>query len=118
MQEITLKHPIDAGGKKLKKVKLDFDALVVGDFIKASQIAHPPEEMNVVVAVELDTNYHIALAQLAITKAMPELDILDTKRIRGYDVVELMEAGRNFFIASGAEDGQEAPAEESSPSLA
>lgn len=118
MREITLKNPIKVMGKSIKKLELDFEALTVADFINAQSIAHPAGEMSITVAVEMDANYQLALALLAITKAMPDLTEMDAKRIHGRDAVALMSAGRSFLLGVEALDGTEPPVEGSSPTLA
>ena len=58
------------------------------------------KNVSVSAAAEFDFGLHLYLGYAAIIAVNPKYDFSDMERIKGHDVVEVMQIGRNFMLAS------------------
>ena len=64
-------------------------------------------------AVEFDFGLHMYVGIAAVLAVNPEYTFEDLERMKGFDLVEIMKVGRNFFLKS-EEDGIQNNSEEQS----
>ena len=64
------------------------------------------KNVSISAAAEFDFGLHLYLGYAAIIAVNPSYDFSDMERIKGHDVVEVMQIGRNFMLASD-KDSQE-----------
>lgn len=121
MEVIKLIGPLKVNGKELSELKCDMDAIDAEGFIRAEALANAKRnnEGSTAPLVEVDYGFHLFLAFEGVKAAMPEVDTTDLERVKGRDLVKLMQVGR--FFALGADgDSQEsssgAPSESSQES--
>ena len=58
------------------------------------------KHVSISAAAEFDFGLHLYLGYAAIIAVNPSYDFSDMERIKGHDVVEVMQIGRNFMLAS------------------
>ena len=58
------------------------------------------KNVSISAAAEFDFGLHLYLGYAAIIAVNPSYDFSDMERIKGRDVVEVMQIGRNFMLAS------------------
>lgn len=58
------------------------------------------KNVSISAAAEFDFGLHLYLGYAAIIAVNPSYDFSDMERIKGHDVVEVMQIGRNFMLAS------------------
>lgn len=106
MEILTLSKPLKVNGHDIAELKADFDAITTQDFMQASAEASAAATRagGVMLGVEFDAGLHVALTCRAIIRAMPEIDLLDLRRITGRDILQLQRAGRNFCLGGLSED--------------
>lgn len=124
MDTIKLRQPLKVNGKDLNDLKLDFDAISSDGFIRAAALtnAKRANEGASSALAEFDYGFHLYLAFEAACAADQSVDIADLERITGYDLVQLMQAGRFFTLgadgdstASGSDGQSESTATSSAP---
>ena len=105
MQTIDLHNPLMVNGKELSTLKCDMDAVDAEGFIRAEALSNAKRnnEGSVASMAEVDYGFHLYLAFEGVKAAMPEVDATDLERIKGRDLVQLMQVGR--FFALGADGG-------------
>ena len=103
MQTIELSKPLKVNGRELNELKLDMDAIDAEGFIRAEarSNAKRSNEGSVASMAEVDYGFHLYLAFEGAIAADGSIDIADLERIKGRDLVKLMQAGR--FFALGAD---------------
>ena len=119
MQSIRLQNPILVDGVRLRELTYDTEAITAEQFIEAeaysANISQTRQRAYNKVA-ELDSGFHLALGMMAVGAANETLGIDDVARVKGIDLVRLMEVGRNFMMTSAEEDegAESLPEEEGS----
>ena len=105
MQTIDLNNPLMVNGKELSTLKCDMDAVDAEGFIRAEALSNEKRANvgSVSSMAEVDYGFHLYLAFEGVKAAMPEVDATDLERIKGRDLVQLMQVGR--FFALGADGG-------------
>lgn len=121
MEVIKLINPLKVNGRELSELKCDMDAVDAEGFIRAEALSNAKRnnEGSVASMAEVDYGFHLYLAFEGVKAAMPEVDTTDLERVKGRDLVQLMQVGR--FFALGADGGSEgsssdAPSESSQES--
>ncbi|MEZ3446122.1 MAG: early nodulin 20 (N-20) [Lachnospiraceae bacterium] len=109
-QKLELRHPIVINGKNYKELEYDFEELTCEDYttaatyadskaLRASQNGKPNASI-----MEQNVSFHMYLGMTAVVAANREsIDIADMERIRGYDLVEITQVGRNFIAGRSEE---------------
>lgn len=110
MQTIKLQKPILVDGERVSELTYDAGAITAEQFIEAEAYAanisaNRQRPYNKVA--ELDSGFHLALGMEAVIAANEGYTLEDLSRVRGMDLVRLMEIGRNFTMRSAEEDDAE-----------
>ncbi len=120
-QKIELRQPIMINGKNYKELEYDFEELTCEDYttaatyadanaLRASRSGKPSAPI-----MEQNISFHMYLGMTAVVAANRELiDIADMERIKGYDLVEITQVGRNFIAGRSAEPSSPSSSEERS----
>lgn len=101
-------------GKNYKELEYDFDELTCEDYttaatyadskaLRASQSGKPNASI-----MEQNVSFHMYLGMTAVVAVNRELiDIADMERLKGYDLVEITQIGRNFITGRSAEPSEQ-----------
>lgn len=108
-ETFELANPITIDGVAMDALEYDFDEITITQFAKA-EAAAKKVTASVVAVAEFDYTFHFYLAAAAVVAVNPGIDIMDLERIRGRDVVTLVDGGRFFMMRSegqgrGSSDG-------------
>lgn len=107
MQTIKLQNPILVDGERVRELAYDTEAISAEQFIEAeayaANISQTRQRAYNKVA-ELDSGFHLALGMEAVIAANDGMGMDDLARVKGIDLVRLMEVGRNFMMRSAEED--------------
>jgi hypothetical protein len=120
-QEITLKKPILVNGKEQKVLTYDTEEISVALFSEADgrklKATGGAAKQAISGVGELDYSFHLYLGIAAVIAVNPEIDWSDLERIKGFDAVQIMRVGRNFFSESeeGSEESVSDPLSEITP---
>ncbi|MDE6053402.1 MAG: early nodulin 20 (N-20) [Lachnospiraceae bacterium] len=113
-QKIELRQPLMINGKNYKELEYDFDELTCEDYttaatyadskaLRASQSGKPNASI-----MEQNVSFHMYLGMTAVVAVNRELiDIADMERLKGYDLVEITQIGRNFITGRSAEPSEQ-----------
>ena len=98
--------------------KLELHAPIEIDGNEVSELTYDPSQ-NLVAIAEFDYTFHFYLGAYSIIAANPSIDVTDLERIKGLDIMQLIEVGRFFTMRSdeqedGKSDEQPATTPESS----
>lgn len=99
-QTLTLKNPIKINGKNKKTFAYDYDEITCEQYIDATRRASQPGAIDM---QEGDYAFHFYLGAELIVASNPEVDISDLERVKGYDVIRLVNIGRNFILSAEAD---------------
>ncbi len=121
MEVIKLINPLKVNGKELAELSCDMDAIDAEGFIRAEALANAKRnnEGSTAPLVEVDYGFHLFLAFEGVKAAMPEVDTTDLERVKGRDLVKLMQVGRFFALGADGdsqESSSDAPSESSQES--
>jgi hypothetical protein len=121
VEVIKLISPLKVNGKELSELMCDMDAVDAEGFIRAEALSNAKRnnEGSVASMAEVDYGFHLYLAFEGVKAAMPEVDTTDLERVKGRDLVQLMQVGRFFtLVADGGSEGSssDAPSESSQES--
>ena len=100
---LTLKNPIMINGEKVSEMTYDtneIDGVLFATAENKKKAAAGMKNMTITAAAEFDFGLHLYLGFAAIIAVNPSYDFSDMERIKGHDVVEVMQIGRNFMLAS------------------
>lgn len=106
METLKLKNSIMINGEAVTEVTYDSNEIDGTLFAVAESKRKAAEGMKnatITPAAEFDFSLHLYLGFAAIVAVNPSYDFSDVERIKGRDVVEVMKIGRNFMLASVAE---------------
>ena len=101
--KLALKNPIKIDGKEVKEVTYDsneIDGILFATAESKRKTAAGMKNTSITPAAEFDFGLHLYLGYAAIIAVNPSYDFSDMERIKGHDVVEVMQIGRNFMLAS------------------
>lgn len=123
---IQLRNPVTINGKPVEALTYDTNEINAPLFAQAEALkkqAAGLKNVAIVPAVEFDFSLHLYLGFAAVIAVSPEMDFTDLERTHGYDLVKLMEIGRNFILrseesqASSSGTASETTPEPSTPAL-
>ena len=109
METLKLKNPIMIDGAEVAEVTYDsneIDGILFATAESKRKAAAGMKNTSITPAAEFDFGLHLYLGFAAIVAVNPNYDFSDVERIKGHDVVEVMGIGRNFMLASAAEQHQ------------
>ncbi len=100
---LTLKNPIKIDGKEVNEVTYnsnEINGILFATAEGKKKAAAGMKNTSITPAIEFDFSFHLYLGFAAIVAVNPSYDFSDVERIKGRDVVEVMEIGRNFIFTS------------------
>lgn len=112
---LKLKNPIMIDGKEVTEVTHDsneIDGILFATAESKRKAAAGMKNTTITPAAEFDFGLHLYLGFAAIVAVNPSYDFSDVERIKGHDVVEVMNIGRNFMLAS---EGAQPPKDSDEP---
>ena len=102
---IKLKTPITVNGQQVAELTYDTDEITAGLFSAADtrrRISAGAKNVTIVPTAEFDFPLYPYLGYAAVIAVNPQYDFSDLERVKGKDMLEIMEIGRNFILRSGA----------------
>lgn len=109
MDSLKLKNPLKINGKTVEELTYDVNAITPAGFAEAEfrkAQASGSKGAPSAAAVELDYSMQLYLGFAAIIAVNPQYDYSDLQRVTGPDVMGVMRIGRNFILASAAEESE------------
>lgn len=98
-QKITLHTPIEIDGETRTELTYDPSQITISQFA-AAEAAAKKKATNLVAIAEFDYTFHFYLGAYSIIAANPGIDVSDLERIKGLDIMQLIEVGRFFTMRS------------------
>lgn len=98
-QKIELHAPIEINGEKRTELTYDPSQITISQFA-AAEAAAKKKATNLVAIAEFDYTFHFYLGAYSIIAANPSIDVTDLERIKGLDIMQLIEVGRFFTMRS------------------
>lgn len=116
--KLELHAPIEIDGNEVSELTYDPSQITITQFA-AAEAAAKKKAANLVAIAEFDYTFHFYLGAYSIIAANPSIDVTDLERIKGLDIMQLIEVGRFFTMRSdeqedGKSDEQPATTPESS----
>lgn len=114
--ELKLKNSILINNKEVDILTYDIEEITAMMFAEADvkkKQAAGIKNVSISPAVEFDFGLHMYVGIAAVLAVNPEYTFEDLERMKGFDLVEIMKVGRNFFLKS-EEDGIQNNSEEQS----
>ena len=114
--ELKLKNSILINNKEVDILTYDIEEITAMMFAEADvkkKQAAGIKNVSISPAVEFDFGLHMYVGIAAVLAVNPEYTFDDLERMKGFDLVEIMKVGRNFFLKS-EEDGIQNNSEEQS----
>ena len=116
--KLELHAPIEIDGNEVSELTYDPSQITITQFA-AAEAAAKKKAANLVAIAEFDYPFHFYLGAYSIIAANPSIDVTDLERIKGLDIMQLIEVGRFFTMRSdeqedGKSDEQPATTPESS----
>lgn len=116
---IKLANPIAVNGKTVTELAYNTDEITGALFCEADvkrRIASGVRNISIAPAAEFEYGLHLYMGYAACIAANSEYDFSDMERIKGADVMTVMDIGRNFIMQS--EGSQENNSDEQSENTA
>lgn len=98
-QKLTLHTPIEIDGEQRAELTYDPSQITISQFA-AAEAAAKRKATNLVAIAEFDYTFHFYLGAYSIIAANPSIDVTDLERIKGLDIMQLIEVGRFFTMRS------------------
>lgn len=122
---IKLKKPIPVNGVQVEELTYNTDEITVTLFSEADARKRMAAGKNISIApsAEFDFGLHPYLGFAAVITVNPQISFADMERVKGYDLLKIMEIGRNFLLGSASsqrnnsDPGLEITAEPTTPAL-
>ena len=116
--KLELHAPIEIDGNEVSELTYDPSQPTITQ-AAAAEAAAKKKAANLVAIAEFDYTFHFYLGAYSIIAANPSIDVTDLERIKGLDIMQLIEVGRFFTMRSdeqedGKSDEQPATTPESS----
>ena len=116
--KLELHAPIEIDGNEVSEPTYEPSQITSTQFA-AAEAAAKKKAANLVAIAEFDYTFHFYLGAYSIIAANPSIDVTDLERIKGLDIMQLIEVGRFFTMRSdeqedGKSDEQPATTPESS----
>ena len=110
-QTIVLHAPIEIDGETRTELTYDPSQITISQFA-AAEAAAKRKATNLVALAEFDYTFHFYLGAYSIIAVNPRIDVTDLERIKGPDIIQLVEVGRFFTMRS--EEREESNSDEQS----
>ena len=114
-KEIKLENPILINNKKVEILTYDINEITAALFAEADvkkKQAAGIKNASISLAVEFDFGLHLYMGFAAVIAINPEYDFSDLERIKGSDIIDMMQVGRGFFLKSEEDSRQNASEEQ------
>ena len=98
-KSFKLDVPLKVNGKDITELFYDPMEITAAQFSEACARSAALDKSKAVTFKTRQNDYalHLYLGMMAVTAVMPEIDISDLERIKGYDVLELTDIGMVFI---------------------
>jgi len=115
-KSFKLDEPIKVNGNLVTELFYDPMEITAAMFSEACSRSAALDKSKAVTFKMRQSDYalHLYLGMMAVTAVMPEVDISDLERIKGYDVLELTDIGMLFIYRKWGEPSKESSSEEQS----
>lgn len=112
-KSFMLDEPILVNGKQVAELFYDPMEITAAMFSEACARSAALDKNKAVTFKMRQSDYslHLYLGMMAVTAVMPEVDISDLERIKGYDVLELTDIGMLFIYRKWGEPSEESSSE-------
>lgn len=119
-KKITLCKPIEINGKKVTELTYDAEEITNDMFLQAcAQSAELSKTKTISLKVrENDYALHLYLGYMAIIAVNPDIDIMDLQRIKGEDLLQIVDIGLLFTLRKSEETSEESNSDEQSENTA
>ncbi|WP_302361309.1 hypothetical protein [uncultured Megasphaera sp.] len=110
MNTLQLQTPLMINGKEVKELTYNTAEITVSQFCEAESYSFVAGAGKPKMAQhESDHGLHIYLGMMAVIAVNPHIDVTDLERLKGYDLVQLANIGRNFILTgAGGTSGDSA----------
>lgn len=99
MNTIHLRTPLMVNDKPRHELTYDTSEITVSQFCEAESHRFVVTGGKPVMSThETDHGMHLYLGMMAIIAVNSDIDIRDLERVKGYDLVQIMNVGRNFIL--------------------
>ena len=119
-KSFKLDEPILVNGKQVEELFYDPMEITAIQFSEACARSAALDKTKSVTFKTRQNDYglHLYLGMMAVTAVMPEIDISDLERIKGYDVLELTDIGMLFIYRRWEATSEENNSEKQSDNTA
>lgn len=119
-KKITLRKPIEINGRKVTELTYDAEEITNDMFLQAcAQSAELSKTKTISLKVrENDYALHLYLGYMAIIAVNPDIDIMDLQRIKGEDILQIVDIGLLFTLRRSEETSEESNSDEQSGNTA
>ena len=116
MNKIELKQALMINGKEVKELTYDTSKITVGQFCEAETYSFTAGGNKPKLTThEFDHGLHIYLGMMAVIAVNPQIDITDMERVKGFDLIQLANIGRNFTLTgAGGESSEQSNSDDTS----
>ena len=100
---IKLKNPILVNGEPVKEITVNTEEITGQLYAEADtrrRIAAGTKNVAIIPAVEFDFGLHIYIGYAAAIAVNPKFTFEDLERVKGADIIQFSEVGRNFLLKS------------------
>lgn len=99
--KIKLFKPLLVNGTERNELTYDFEEIGINDFKQAGALASaiPGVTAESIKQMENDYNYHLYMGFAAICAVNKDVTMRDLERLKGLDLNQVQEKGRNFTLA-------------------
>lgn len=107
MKTLKLDNPIMINGKEVGELTYDANEINVALFSEAvarHKMSCGSKNVYVAPAVEFDFGLHPYIGFAAIIALNPDVSFNDLERLKGWDLLNVSEVGRNFLLKSEVSD--------------
>lgn len=99
MNVLHLQTPLMVNDTPRHELTYDTAEITVSQFCEAESYRFVVTGGKPVMSThETDHGMHLYLGMMAIIAVNPDIDIRDLERVKGYDLVQIMNVGRNFIL--------------------
>lgn len=100
--KFTLFKPLLVNGSEKKELTYDFEEIGINEFKQAGVLASSIPGVGMadnIKQMENDFNYHLYIGFAAICAVNKDVTMRDLERLKGLDLNQIQEKGRNFTLA-------------------
>ena len=119
-KELKLINPIEVNGKKLTFLEYDFNEITCELYTMASNYADAKtlranqQGRPSAAVMEQNVSFHMYIGMAAVMAVHPEIVVVDLERMKGIDLIQITQLGRNFTIGRSEEPLDQGSLEEQS----